>query len=331
MRTWRVAWRGFALKVDIPSIRRGRQAEPGGPAPAFTPTPAPAYRPPLRRSAQRALDFMRAPELAGDGTQPNPAAQQALEEAAAKRAAATTLAERVELLPWYHTIDLGNGIVTPGNHDHRDFVRHVGLPDDLTGKRVLDVATFDGFWAFELERRGAEVVAIDLPTSADLDWPWGARDIVLAEKLDVPLGEGFAIAAEALGSKVEKHAISVYDLPTSGLGEFDLCFIGDVLLHLARPLDALRAVRSVCRGDLTIIDRYDPTITGQGDTLLRYGGGWHEMQWWAPSLETLQQWLVDAGFEPPRLHGTFKVRGVDPNNPGFDRAVLHTRVRDPLA
>ncbi len=140
---------------------------------------------------------------------------------------------------------------------------------------MLDVATFDGFWAFEFERRGAEVVGIDLPTSADLDWPWGARDIVQAEKLEVPMGEGFRLAAEALGSKAERVTCSVYDLPTSGLGPFDLCFIGDVLLHLARPLDALKAVRSVCDGRLILVDRYDPTITGQGDSLLRYHGGWH--------------------------------------------------------
>jgi tRNA (mo5U34)-methyltransferase len=274
---------------------------------------------------------MRAPDLAGDGTQPNPEAQRMLEEAAAKRAAAKDLADKVGMLPWYHTIDLGDGVVTPGGHDHREFVRHVGLPDDLTGLRVLDVATFDGFWAFEFERRGAEVVGIDLPTSADLDWPWGAREIVQAEKLEVPMGEGFRLAAEALGSKAERATCNVYDLPTSGLGPFDLCFIGDVLLHLARPLDALKAVRSVCAGQLILVDRYDPTITGTGDSLLRYHGGWHEMQWWAASLETLQQWVVDAGFEAPTLHGTFKVRGHDRTNPGFDRAVLHTRVRDPLS
>lgn len=329
MRKWHRSFRGISLTVEVADRKAAAPAQ-SGPAAPFTPTERPDVPPPKRRVTQRALDFMRAPELAGDGTQPRPETQQALREAEDKRAGLTDIAEKVASLPWYHTIDLGNGVVTPGGHDHRDFVKHVGLPADLTGKKVLDVATFDGFWAFEFERRGAEVTAIDLPTSADLDWPWGARDIITAEKLDIPLGEGFRVAHEALGSKVEKVAVSVYDLPNSGLGPFDVCFIGDVLLHLARPLDALKAVRSVCSGELIMIDRYDPTITGMGDNMLRYHGGWHEMQWWAASLETLEQWVVDAGFAPPTLGGTFKVRGHDRNNPGFDRAVLRAPIRTAL-
>src|ERR1700678_4471248 len=61
----------------------------------------------------------------------------------------------------YHTIELPGGVTTPGQSDLRKQARRL-LPADLRGKRALDVGTFDGFWAFELERRGAEVVAIDI-------------------------------------------------------------------------------------------------------------------------------------------------------------------------
>src|SRR3546814_5901121 len=72
-----------------------------------------------------------------------------------------SIRSQVDRLPWYHTIDLGNGVVTPGEYDHRPAVRHVPLPDRLDGLRCLDVGTHDGFWAFEMERRGAaEVVEI---------------------------------------------------------------------------------------------------------------------------------------------------------------------------
>src|SRR5579862_4659707 len=64
---------------------------------------------------------------------------------------------------WYHTLELGHGVVTPGWFDTRPAVCAVRFPASLAGVRCLDVATFDGFWAFEMERRGAaEVVAIDL-------------------------------------------------------------------------------------------------------------------------------------------------------------------------
>ena len=52
---------------------------------------------------------------------------------------------------WYHTITFPNGEVTPGIFDHRDLLPHYGLPDDLTGKRALDVGTANGFWAFEID------------------------------------------------------------------------------------------------------------------------------------------------------------------------------------
>ncbi len=55
--------------------------------------------------------------------------------------------------------------------DLRPYVDRYGLPADLSGLRVLDVGTFEGFWAFELERRGASVTALDVDRIQQLDWP----------------------------------------------------------------------------------------------------------------------------------------------------------------
>src|SRR5215510_1655747 len=69
--------------------------------------------------------------------------------------------------PWYHTIDLPDGSSTPGVFDTRAVAELVRWPAGLPGGRCLDVGTCDGFWAFEMERRGAaEVIAIDVD---DLD------------------------------------------------------------------------------------------------------------------------------------------------------------------
>jgi tRNA (mo5U34)-methyltransferase len=73
---------------------------------------------------------------------------------------------------WYHSIELAPGQVTPGWFDTRAAAAKVPLPERLDGKRCLDVGTWDGFWAFEMERRGAdEVVALDIDDADGWDWP----------------------------------------------------------------------------------------------------------------------------------------------------------------
>src|SRR5215216_401238 len=101
-------------------------------------------------------------------------AQDATESPAVAR-----LRARLGDLGWYHTQELAPGLVTPGMFDLRPYVNRYGIPEDLSGKRVLDVGTFEGFWAFELERRGAEVVALDVASLDQLDWP--ARDRGIAQ------------------------------------------------------------------------------------------------------------------------------------------------------
>ena len=77
--------------------------------------------------------------------------------------------ERIAEHRWWHTIEVAPGIVTPGGWDLRPTSAQLPWPD-VSGKRCLDVGTMDGFWAFELERRGAaEVVATDIgPAHSDV-------------------------------------------------------------------------------------------------------------------------------------------------------------------
>ena len=57
---------------------------------------------------------------------------------------------------WFHTIDLGEGIVTDGRDESPRKLGWIGLPRDLRGRTVLDVGAWDGFFSFEAERRGAD-------------------------------------------------------------------------------------------------------------------------------------------------------------------------------
>ncbi len=345
----RFAWRGFGLELEVPDAlgRRvaalARRVGPGSrrPGPGSDPAPGPGGRAPVappqveapssavrpvRRDPQRALDFLRARALAGDGRAPSPELEAFMARERERQETATSLADRVAARTWYHTIELPGGIVTPGAHDHRGLPEQIGLPADLHGLRALDVATFDGFWAFELERRGASVVAVDVASVASLDWPCGVGAIVAAEGLDAPFGQSFAVAHEALGSTVERVPCSVYDLDPAALGTFDLVFFGDLLLHLERPLEALRRIRSVASGRLVMVDRFDAELTRLArahGTLLRYEGGWQGLEWWAPSLPALVQLVTDAGFDDARVTGTYRLPTAFDDDPGWHRAVIH--------
>src|SRR5881275_1427236 len=115
---------------------------------------------------------------------------------------------------WYHTIEVAPGVVTPGWFDLRPIVDRLPWPD-VRGLRCLDVGTYDGFLAFELERRGAhEVVALDIGRHEDWDWPAAlrARGPAYLAELAGPKGNGFEIAHEVLGSEVELVVASAYDL-----------------------------------------------------------------------------------------------------------------------
>ena len=165
-----------------------------------------------------------------------------------------SLASLVASVPWYHTIDLGGGVVTPGEYDHRSSVSRVPLPQSLAGQRCLDVGTHDGFWAFEMERRGAsDVVAIDLDDWTRLDWP-APRPEVGTEMVDFldRRRRAFSIAHQALASLVDRRDLSVYDLTVDEVGRFDLAFIGTLLHHLRDPVGALMAIRRVVSGPLIV-------------------------------------------------------------------------------
>ena len=165
------------------------------------------------------------------------------------------LRREVDGITWYQSMELPGGIVTPGDYDMADALKRIPFPASLAGKRCLDVGTRDGFWAFEMERRGAEeVVAIDLTSQAQVDFPEPRP--TFPDHIIAALDErnaSFDLAHRALGSKVEWRAVSVYDLDPEEVGHFDFAFIGTLLLHLRNPVDALSAIRRVLYPEGTLM------------------------------------------------------------------------------
>ena len=231
------------------------------------------------------------------------------------------LGERVRQLdPWYHTLDLGEGVVTEGMFDLRPLVDRYGLPD-VTGKRVLDVGTFDGFWAFELERRGAEVTSLDLDRIQQLDWPPRLRP---AE--DRGRGETFRLAHAALGSSVERVGCSIYDATPEDLGGvFDLVFCGSVLIHLRDPMLALERMAALCADRLILAEEHSrrlaPFAFVRG---AEFRGDSPWSTWWIPTVQTWLRMVHTAGFEDVRKHGRFDM-SFRAQRGGVPHVVIHAR------
>jgi tRNA (mo5U34)-methyltransferase len=196
---------------------------------------------------------------------------------------------------WYHTLDLGGGVVTQGMFDHRPAVGRYMLPEDLAGMRCLDVGTMDGFWAFEMERRGAaEVVATDLSEVDELDWPLRWRPRVQAT-LDETKEARFGLAQRALGSRVQRIERSVYALDDD-LGKFDLIFCGDLLVHLKDPITAIERLRSVSAGSAIICNPIRRFRFGRRRALAQFDGI-NQFQWWELSEASIERMMLAAGFD----------------------------------
>jgi len=149
----------------------------------------------------------------------------------------TVTAMMAQVPLWYHRIELLPNVVTPGTHDSPGALAALdalGLPLDCTGLRVLDVGCRDGFFAFEMERRGAQVVAMDYV---------------------LPTRTGFHVASKILASRVKFVVDNVYELSPIEYGYFDMVLFLGVLYHLRNPLLAIDRIRSVMRpGGLLFVE-----------------------------------------------------------------------------
>jgi len=213
----------------------------------------------------------------------------------------TDLATRIAALRWYHSFDLPGGISTVGLFKHGSVVNKLPIPASLAGKRCLDVAASDGYWSFELARRGAaEVVSVDLPDASLQDYAGPPSDKPSRSAGTGRANEAFALVKEATGLNVERVDGSVYDLDQLGIGTFDYVFMGNILLHLRDPILALQKVRSVTKPDGEFLS-FEPISLPQ--TILRpltptaqFALDHEENRFWVPNLRGLKRMVKAGGF-----------------------------------
>lgn len=243
--------------------------------------------------------------------------------------AGSDLAAAVAALGWYHTIELPGGVRTPGVFDTVAAAPRSLLPAVLDGKRCLDVGTCNGFWAFEMERRGAgEVVAIDLGDASRADWP--AFDPMAHKELG-SAHEAFDLARQSLSSKVERKMISVYDVSRAELGGFDVVFAGSLLLHLRDPVRALTALREVADAELVLNESVSLPLTMMSPRtpaarLIGTGGS----NWWVPNLAGLRRMVEAAGFRVIETTRPYALRWGEAGRPRWGRSATGAQVQGVL-
>ncbi|MDQ6797967.1 MAG: class I SAM-dependent methyltransferase [Actinomycetota bacterium] len=194
---------------------------------------------------------------------------------------------RVNSLPyWFHTIDLGNGIVTPGAWGKETQIPLMRALDDIdfNGKKVLDIGCLDGLWSFEAERRGAsEVYSID-----KLGETAPGRQMY------------FETARDALGSKAHYIPdLSVYNVADIGVDDFDVILYLGVWYHLKDPLLAFSRLRQIMSdggmllGEGQVSD--NETITAEFFYKRHFSDD--PSNWWVPSIPCLREWVECSFFE----------------------------------
>ena len=213
---------------------------------------------------------------------------------------------------FYHCIDLGGGRVTDGDFDLRDHVGRYGLPHDLAGRRALDVGCSSGFWSFEMERRGAAVVSIDVAASGQDIWEvvqGEAAATTTTSALGVPGAAGparspYALAHRALGSRAEFRELSVYDLSPDKTGTFDVVFCGSLLMHLTDPFRALERIASVARGLVAVSCTYIETPDPAPMAAFKL----NPRSFWTPNPACLQALMREAGLTAVREEARVDLR-----------------------
>lgn len=223
------------------------------------------------------------------------------------------LRRRIDEFLWYHTIDVTPEVATKGMFDNRHALSIIPFPD-LRGKRCLDVGTCDGIYAFHMERSGAsEVVAVDLPDLAELDYPPEFRnhpDFDRSQSAVVPRRRGFHMLHEEFGSKVEWRGCNVYDLNPEDFGKFDVVVVASLLLHLRDPVRALDAVRSVVGGQLVLADFVHTPLAVRRSRrpLFELRGEGSDFQWWLGNDRGIRQLLHVGGFTIEEVSRYFLLR-----------------------
>jgi tRNA (mo5U34)-methyltransferase len=206
------------------------------------------------------------------------------------------IAERVKRFPWFHSIDLGSGIVTPGAKSPEIHAHEAAAffdPIRMEGTSVVDIGAWNGFYSFEAKRRGAKrVLATD-------SYCW---------KHDQFHGrETFDLALSALGLDIEAMMVDVPELSPERVGTFDVVLFLGVFYHLFDPIDGLRRAAALAQ-EVLVVETHTDLCELDRPAMVMYPGAelaGDPTNWWGPNPACMLALLRQFGFEKVDAAWTF--------------------------
>jgi hypothetical protein len=204
----------------------------------------------------------------------------------------------LEQCEFYHVIDLpgigpqGGPISWDLRGRFADYTAHV----DVKGKTVLDVGTASGFLTFEAERNGATVTSYDV--AGPEQWQYVPYpDAKNEHRYFQPVRNSYHFAHRRLGSKARLVTGDIYGL-SHQVEPHDLSMVGQILVHLRDPLEALRQVSIVTRERMIITEG---SFESQAPMAVFLGGKGNYYSWWHLSEQLYREYIPILGFEIERV------------------------------
>jgi tRNA (mo5U34)-methyltransferase len=208
-----------------------------------------------------------------------------------------------QLQPWFHNLHLPNGVQTAPDHYFGDFPKFKWddikkhIPRSLEGQTALDIGCNAGFYSFELAKRGANVLGIDLDPHYLRQAKWAAKEMGLSDR-------------------VSFKQMQVYDLAKMRRS-FDIIIFMGVFYHLRYPMLALDIVSQKVKnmmifqtltmpGEEVFPTKADMTLEDRKNMLKK---GWPVMSfienrlatdptnWWAPNHSCIEAMLRTCGLK----------------------------------
>lgn len=202
--------------------------------------------------------------------------------------------ELIQSVVWHHRFEIAPGMMTPGRYNPNGLFKRLELPETMEGLRVLDIGARDGFFSFECEKRGAEVLAIDyLP----------------AEEM------GFEVARRILGSSVEFRQANLYELPELKLPPFDIVLCLGVVYHVPDPYLAFEILKSLVKNAGRVLleaNNLDEGFTSVDGREQRFPDAFSQYpaaiftrsnptNYWCMNRRCLEALASDTGFQVSRV------------------------------
>lgn len=195
--------------------------------------------------------------------------------------------ELIQGINWFHSIDLGDGVVTAGLRSQEELQACATevFKHSVTGKSVLDVGAWDGFFSFEAARRGAaRVMATDFHCWSGAGW---------GDKT------GFNMAREFSRLPVHDLEIDVPDISKKSVGMWDIVLFLGVFYHMKNPLDAIERVAAIARERLVVETYIDERLPAEPPAMVfypRYELNGDGSNWWGPNPSCVMSMLDICGF-----------------------------------